>query len=279
MLYLVYTEDHFYGYKSQGESVLVVDHSLFSLFTQASPTVKLVMLLLMAASVVSWALIFQGRQAFQRALRAHRQFEDHFWSGTDLPRLYQRLNTTPLHQIQGSQPLFLAGFREYLKLKQQAIVDPESVLPSIERAMRVALSKEMDRLEKPLPLLATIGSVSPYVGLFGTVWGIMNALSALGNVQQASLAMVAPGISETLVATALGLFVAIPAVVAYNRYANHLQRLGSQYQAFCDEFMTLLNRQLAAKRSLNTTSASAPAPNARAQAEDDFLDDPLASGV
>jgi len=231
---------------------VLVDQSLLSLFTQASPLVKLVMLLLVSASVVSWALIFQGRQSFRQANRVHNHFEDSFWAGTDLNRLFQRLNATPGHQTQGTPTLFLSGFREYLKLKQQSIQDPDQIMPSVERAMRVALAKEMDRLEKPLPFLATVGSVSPYVGLFGTVWGIMSAFRALGTVQQASLAMVAPGISEALVATAMGLFAAIPAVVAYNRYSTHLQRIGNHYQAFMDEFLTLMHRQVTAKRTLNT---------------------------
>lgn len=237
-----------------------VDQSLMSLFTQASPLVKLVMLLLVAASVVSWMLIFQGRQAFRRAERTSQSFEDGFWSGVDLHRLYQKYSATPTQHGHGSQQLFLAGFREYLKLRTQTQMPSDLRMASLERAMRVALSKELDALEKPLPFLATVGSVSPYVGLFGTVWGIMNALRALGAVQQANLAMVAPGISEALVATAMGLFAAIPAVIAYNRYSTRLQRLTNQYTIFMDEFLGLLNRQLHTKTSSRESHHSHPNP-------------------
>ncbi|MEY3182022.1 MAG: protein TolQ [Pseudomonadota bacterium] len=224
-----------------------VDQSLLSLFTQASLLVKLVMLLLLSASVVSWMIIFQRRRVFSLANHANRHFEDQFWSGGDLSRLYQRLarHTASEHKEEpGTQQLFLAGFREYLRLVKQPGMASAAVMEGVQRAMRIAYAREMDRLEKHLTWLATIGSVSPYVGLFGTVWGIMNAFRALGVVQQATLSMVAPGISEALVATAMGLFAAIPAVVAYNRYASLVQKSANQYATFVDELTSVLHRQV-----------------------------------
>jgi biopolymer transport protein TolQ len=224
-----------------------VDQSLLSLFTQASFLVKLVMLLLLFASVISWMIIFQRRRAFAIANSAAQRFEDQFWSGGDLTRLYQRLSmqTHPNKAEEpGSQQLFLAGFREYLRLLKQPTIESAAIMEGVQRAMRIAYAREMDRLEKHLTWLATIGSVSPYVGLFGTVWGIMNAFRALGVVQQATLSMVAPGISEALVATAMGLFAAIPAVVAYNRYASLVQRSSNQYATFVDELTSILHRQV-----------------------------------
>jgi biopolymer transport protein TolQ len=219
---------------------LSFDSSLIGLFTQASLLVKLVMLLLLAASVISWTIIFQRRRIFSATHAAAKRFEDQFWSGGDLNRLYG----AGKREEHGSQQLFLAGFREYLRLKKQPHIAAAAIMEGVQRAMRIAYAREMDHLEKHLAWLATIGSVSPYVGLFGTVWGIMTAFRALSVVQQASLSMVAPGISEALVATAMGLFAAIPAVVAYNRYASLVQRISNQYATFVDELTSVLHRQV-----------------------------------
>ncbi len=217
------------------------DNSLIDLFLNASTLVKLVMLLLLAASLVSWTLIFQRAQIFRAARKVAAEFEDAFWAGTDLSTLYQRVS----HQrgeASGSESIFLAGFKDFLRLKKQN-AEPAVMMEAAQRSMRVALSQEIDRLEAHLPFLATVGSVSPYVGLFGTVWGIMNSFRALGVAQQVSLAMVAPGIAEALIATAMGLFAAIPAVIAYNRYTHHLQSLSNRYNTFMEEFTSVLHRQ------------------------------------
>jgi biopolymer transport protein TolQ len=178
----------------------------------------------------------------KRARRSADDFEQRFWSGGDLSALYRDLEQDK-RGINGLASIFRAGFREYVRLRKGDNRDSMAVLQGTERSMRVALSRELDRLEVNLPFLATVGSTSPYVGLFGTVWGIMNAFHALGNVKQATLALVAPGISEALVATAIGLFAAIPAVIAYNRYSNQVERLNSRYEEFMEEFSTLLQRQ------------------------------------
>ena len=197
------------------------------------------MALLVGASVVSWAIIFRKRQLLGTERLAADRFEEQFWSGGDLAALYKSLES-------GSPPgmagVFVAGFREFSRLRKQAGIGSAQLLEGSRRAMRVAQLRETDRLEQNLSTLATIGSTSPYVGLFGTVWGIMSAFQGLGNVQQATLAMVAPGIAEALIATAMGLFAAIPAVVAYNRYADQVGRLELRYDAFMEEFSTILQR-------------------------------------
>jgi len=218
------------------------DQSLISLFTNASLLVKFVMLLLLAASFVSWALIFQRWQLFNESRRVADEFENTFWSGIELSKLYQKLSAQR-GEIKGTENIFLAGFKEFVRLRKQTAIQPAAVMEGAQRAMRVAMSREVERLETHLPFLATVGSVSPYVGLFGTVWGIMNSLRSLGAIQQATLSMVAPGISEALVATAMGLFAAIPAVVAYNRFSNLLQSLINQYATFLEEFTSILHRQ------------------------------------
>lgn len=200
------------------------------------------MTLLLMASVISWTLIFQRWQIFKRALQGFNEFENTFWSGIELNKLYQRL-TTQRSDINGTENIFLSGFKEFVRLRKQPTIQPAAVMEGAQRAMRVALSREVERLETHLPFLATVGSVSPYVGLFGTVWGIMSSLRALGSVQQATLSMVAPGISEALVATAMGLFAAIPAVIAYNRYSHRLQTLTNGYDVFLEEFTSILHRQ------------------------------------
>lgn len=220
---------------------MVAEQSLISLFFNASPIVKIVMLILLSASIVSWALIFQRFQVFSHAKKVNDEFEDAFWSGIDFGKLYQRY-VTPRTEINGMVTIFVAGFKEFMRLRKQG-AHSAAIMEGAQRAMRVASAHECDRLEAHLPFLATVGSVSPYVGLFGTVWGIMNSLRALGSVQHASLPMVAPGIAEALVATAIGLFAAIPAVIAYNRYSNRLQSLLNRYATFQEEFTSILHRQ------------------------------------
>ncbi len=219
------------------------DQSLISLFTNASLLVKTVMTLLFVASIVSWTFIFQRWQLFMKARYSLEAFENTFWSGMELNKLYQKFSTPQAGEAHGSESIFLAGFKEFVRLRKQPGIQPAAVMEGAQRAMRVAMLREADRLETHLPFLATVGSVSPYIGLFGTVWGIMNAFRALGAVQQATLAMVAPGISEALVATAMGLFAAIPAVVAYNRYSHQMQNLVNHHETFLEEFTSILHRQ------------------------------------
>jgi biopolymer transport protein TolQ len=188
-------------------------------------------------------MIFRKRGQLGAARRAADDFEDRFWSGKDLLSLYNKI-TSRRHSPAGMERIFEAGFKEFARLRKQANIDPAAVLDGTQRAMRVALSREIDALETHLSFLATVGSTSPYVGLFGTVWGIMNSFRALGNVNQATLAMVAPGIAEALIATAMGLFAAIPAVIAYNRYSNDVERLVNRYGTFLEEFSTILQRQV-----------------------------------
>jgi biopolymer transport protein TolQ len=219
------------------------DLSLLELLTNASILVQLVMAVLLAASFVSWTMIFRKRTVVSRARNAADDFEDLFWSGRDLVSLFNKINGTA-YEPTGMERIFHSGFKEFARLRNQGGVDSKSVLEGTQRAMRVALSREMDYLETNLTFLATVGSISPYVGLFGTVWGIMNSFRALGNIQQATLAHVAPGIAEALVATAMGLFAAIPAVIAYNRYANDVERLNNRYDNFIEEFSAILQRQV-----------------------------------
>lgn len=218
--------------------------SFIGLFLQASLLVKLVMLLLMAMSILSWAMIINRRKILTSAQRDSVSFEDKFWSGSDLSRLYHESNARR-DDLAGMEQIFYAGFKEFIRLQKQGR-SQESMLEGTYRTMRVALSREVDRLETNLSMLATIGSISPYIGLFGTVWGIMNAFIALAEVQQATLSMVAPGIAEALIATALGLFAAIPAVIAYNRFSYQVERQENHLANFMDEFSTILNRQVAA---------------------------------
>ena len=218
------------------------DMSFFHLIAGASLVVKLVMLLLLVVSVVSWTMIFRRRSVLQEARAAADDFEDRFWSGADLSKLYREVSARPDESI-GMAGIFQAGFSEYGRLRKQPGTDSRSVVEGAQRVMRVVLSRETDDLETHLSFLATVGSTSPYVGLFGTVWGIMNSFRGLGNAQQATLSMVAPGIAEALIATAMGLFAAIPAVIAYNRYSNDVERLINRYDNFLEEFSTILTRQ------------------------------------
>lgn len=216
--------------------------SLLELILEASFLVKVVLALLLLASVVSWVYIFKKRKMLQRAEKEADRFEERFWSGADLGQLYKEI-TDHRRDVSGMERLFEAGFREYARLRQKRTPDERMLVEGSQRAMRVTLNREMDRLEEHLSYLATVGSTSPYVGLFGTVWGIMHSFRALGNVTQATIAMVAPGISEALVATAMGLFAAIPAVIAYNRFANQVERLQVRNETFVEEFSSVLQRQ------------------------------------
>jgi len=218
------------------------DLSIFRLMLDASIVVQLVMLLLVLASLFSWTLIFVKGLTFKRTREAADQFERRFWSGAELGELYKRVSARR-GKVTGMEAIFESGFREYVHLHKQGNVDPMSVLEGAQRAMRVALNREIEELEMHLSFLATVGSTSPYVGLFGTVWGIMNSFHAIGQMQHATIAAVAPGISEALVATAMGLFAAIPAVIGYNRYSNDLERLVARYDIFVEEFSTILQRQ------------------------------------
>lgn len=223
--------------------------SIWSLIANAGFLVKMVMLLLFAASAVSWYLIAQRFMFFRNARGEYVSFENEFWSGIDLSKLYKQGNSQleSGRDIGGIESIFRAGFKEFSRLRQQMSVDSEAVMEGSQRAMRVAMSREQDRLDRHLSFLATVGSTSPYIGLFGTVWGIMNSFRGLANVQQATLAVVAPGISEALIATAMGLFAAIPAVIAYNRFSATSERLMNSYETFADEFSSILHRQAHAK--------------------------------
>ena len=218
---------------------MIGEHSIVSLVLHASLIVQFVLLLLVGASVVSWAIILRKRRVLRDARATTDEFEERFWSGVDLAVLYKALDASA---NTGMSAIFVSGFREFSRLRHQVGISGAHLLEGSRRAMRVAQLKETDRLEQNLATLATIGSTSPYVGLFGTVWGIMSAFQGLGNVQQATLAMVAPGIAEALIATAMGLFAAIPAVVAYNRYADQVSRLELRCDTFMEEFSTILQR-------------------------------------
>ena len=219
------------------------DMSFFHLISGASMVVQLVMLLLLTVSMVSWTMIFRRRAVLREARLAANEFERRFWSGGDLAALYREVDKQEDEAI-GMAGIFHAGFSEFARLHKQPGIERRAVVEGAQRVMRVMLSRETDELETHLSFLATVGSTSPYVGLFGTVWGIMNAFRGLGNAQQATLAMVAPGIAEALVATAMGLFAAIPAVIAYNRFSNDVERLINRYDNFLEEFSTILQRQV-----------------------------------
>jgi biopolymer transport protein TolQ len=220
------------------------DLDIWTLIANASIVVKVVMLLLAAVSFMSWMFIFQKWFSIRRAAAQTDKFEREFWSGNDLNALYQGA-VNHRHTIGSLERIFEAGFREFAKLRsgQRAGTDASDMVDGARRAMRATFQREMDFLERHLAFLASTGSVSPYVGLFGTVWGIMHAFRSLANVQQATLAQVAPGIAEALVATAIGLFAAIPAVVAYNRYSHDIDRLANRFESFMEEFSNILHRQ------------------------------------
>jgi len=215
--------------------------SILHLFLEASLVVQFIMLLLLTASVVSWTYIFQRGSALKKASQEAHEFEESFWSGADLNQLYNDL--TQKDNVSGCSLIFCSGFKEYVRLRKTSSAVPESIADGTYRAMRVAMSREVDELEQRLPFLATVGSISPYIGLLGTVWGIMTAFIALGQVKQATLQMVAPGIAEALIATAIGLFAAIPAVIAYNRFSHKVEKLENTYGNFMEEFSAILHRQ------------------------------------
>ncbi|MEZ5558918.1 MAG: protein TolQ [Pseudomonadales bacterium] len=214
--------------------------SIFELVANASVLVQLVMLLLLLASLTSWVMIFQRWFFLRRVANEIEDFESHFWSGIDLRQLYTELDGE--ESLTGIEGVFVSGFKEYTRLNEQAGDDPDAVMQGVQRAMRIALTREEERLETHLPFLATVGSTSPYVGLFGTVWGIMNSFRSLANMTQATLASVAPGISEALVATAMGLFAAIPAVIGYNRFSARVDALMKRYEGFSEELVAILHR-------------------------------------
>ncbi len=216
--------------------------TLWSMASHASPVVQLMMVILLALSVVSWTMIFRKWFILKNAYREVERFEDRFWRGANVNQMYAELARNE-DRLAGDASVFVAGFREYTRLEKQKGIMPMDIVEGVQRAMRVALSREVEYLETNLSFLATVGSTSPYIGLFGTVWGIMTAFQSFGDMQQATLAHVAPGISEALIATAMGLFAAIPAVIAYNRYADDTERLASRYEIFLDEFSSVLQRQ------------------------------------
>lgn len=218
------------------------DISFIGLFLQASWLVKFVMLSLLGMSIYSWTLIFSRSRMLNAAKESLTHFEERFWSGLDLSRLYKETSTRS-ERITGGEKIFYSGFKEYSRLHRMPGRSVESVTEGAHRAMRVTLSREIDDLETGLASLATTGSISPYIGLFGTVWGIMNSFIALGAVQQATLSMVAPGIAEALIATAMGLFAAIPAVMAYNRFSTQVGKLETAYINLMEEFTSILHRQ------------------------------------
>jgi len=221
--------------------------SIVELIANASLLVQVVMLILLIASFVSWTMIFRKYLSFRQLEASADEFEDEFWSGGDLTRLHQEWSGKR-RELDGMASIFSAGYREFNRLSGKEI-DRGDLVDGVQRAMRVALSREIDSLETHLSFLATVGSTSPYIGLFGTVWGIMNSFRSLGALQQVSIATVAPGIAEALIATAMGLFAAIPAVIAYNRFSNTSERLMTRYEVFMEEFLSIVNRQAVMSRS------------------------------
>jgi len=217
------------------------DLSFLHLILNASLLVQAVMASLLLVSIISWTMIFNKWVMLSRAQKEADIFEGQFWALEDLSPLYNRISNSR-NPSAGMEKIFEAGFKEFARLRNQENTPADAIIEGAQRAMRIAMNKEIDVLETNLSFLATVGSTSPYVGLFGTVWGIMNSFRALANVQQASISLVAPGIAEALIATAMGLFAAIPAVIAYNRYSNDVERLISRYDIFTDEFSSILHR-------------------------------------
>ena len=218
-----------------------VDLSILTLVMQASLVVKIVMALLLLASVASWAVIIEKSRMLKQSIDAANSFESRFWSGGDLATMYRELAHSN-KRVAGMAGIFEAGFREFGRSKKQTGTNADHIIDGARRAMRVPQLREVDRLENNLAFLATVGSTSPYVGLFGTVWGIMNSFQSLGSVQSATLALVAPGIAEALIATAMGLFAAIPAVIGFNRFADKVSRLEVRFDTFTEEFSAILQR-------------------------------------
>ena len=231
------------------------DMSILSLIMQASWVVQFVMLLLVAASVASWAMIFRKAQMLKRVRKFNDEFEQDFWSGNSLSDLY---NSATQNAKTGGpmQRIFASGMREYKKLRERRVADSGTLMDGTRRAMRASLQREMDGIEAGLSFLGTVGSVTPYVGLFGTVWGVMHAFTGFAGMEQITLATVAPGIAEALVATAMGLFAAIPAVTAYNRYANQIDRIANAQETFMEEFSNILQRNISGSGSAAAATPS-----------------------
>lgn len=222
------------------------DLSIFNLVLHASPVVQLVMLLLIFVSVTSWAAIFRKLFTLGKLKGQNEEFEKNFWSGTSINDLFNAATRSGADTA-SMERIFASGMREFQKLRERRISDAATLMDGARRAMRASFQREMDVIESNLSFLASVGSVSPYVGLFGTVWGIMHAFSGLASLQQVTLATVAPGIAEALVTTAVGLFAAIPAVVAYNRFARDIDRVAIKLETFIEEFSNILQRNLAAQ--------------------------------
>ncbi|MBC6413626.1 MAG: protein TolQ [Chromatiales bacterium] len=218
----------------------------FSLISEATFIVQLVLLVLIVASVLSWSAIIVKWREFRRIKMQAARFEERFWSGMELSELYKEINE---QEQEGMAKIFYSGFNEYIRLHKQDSLSPLAIADTAVRSMKVVLAREVDNWNKHLNFLSVVASTSPYVGLFGTVWGIMHAFLALQDVQQATLSLVAPGIAEALVATALGLFAAIPAVIAYNRFSEHSNLLISRYDNFIEEFTAILHRQILHKNN------------------------------
>jgi biopolymer transport protein TolQ len=216
--------------------------NFLELALNASLFVKVVMAVLIVFSFLSWVIIFRKMTVLSRAMSGADEFEERFWSGADLAALFREV-TAHAERVNGIESIFEAGFREFARLRQRRQMDQRTILEGAQRGMRVALTRELDRLEQNLEFLANVGSISPYVGLLGTVAGIMVAFVGLANVKEATIAMVAPGISEALIATAMGLIAAIPASWAYNRYSNKVERILTRYENFVEEFSSILQRQ------------------------------------
>ena len=216
--------------------------SYWQLIADASLVVKLVMLTLVALSVATWVFIFERRNVMNQAANKLAAFEERFWSGIDLAHLYRQVNANP-DEANCGETIFRAGFKEFSRMRQQNVTDADGIMAGCQRAMRVAVSKESDRLDSHLSFMATVGSTSPYIGLFGTVWGIMHSFLGLATVTQVSLSTVAPGIAEALIATAMGLFAAIPAVIAYNRFSARSDKILTGLEMFAEEFSAILHRQ------------------------------------
>ncbi|QLB12442.1 cell division and transport-associated protein TolQ [Bisgaardia hudsonensis] len=220
--------------------------NFLELFLKAGIVVQIVIVILLIFSIISWAIIIQRSRILTKAIKESARFEDRFWSGEDLNKLYEGLENRR-DVLTGSEQIFYVGFKEFSRLKKSNPNAPEAILQGTSRAMNLSMNREIEYAEDRIPFLATVASISPYIGLFGTVWGIMHSFMALSGAKQATLQMVAPGIAEALIATAIGLFAAIPAVMAYNRLSLRMSKLEQNYSNFIDEFTTILHRQVFGK--------------------------------
>lgn len=241
-----------------------MDSDLLELILLASPVVQAVMLILAIMSIAAWTVAIAKSYQVKKSQQIASHFEQDFWEAQDLTNLYYKVEATR-EDSEGMALIFADGFKEFMRLQKQGVNTSTDLLSGSQRAMKIAFSRQADVLEQRLSLLATVGSSAPYIGLFGTVWGVMHAFQSLGDVQNATLATVAPGISEALIATALGLFAAIPAVIAYNRLSNKVDRLLAEYENFAEGFMSILQRQahvIESKQSKPRTEESAPEPQA-----------------